>query len=104
MTFQRLLPLLLIVTISGPVYAASSPSTGSVTAPTQDVQQILGDEQTMALILALQSDPEMQALLNDPAVLSAVQSGDLNALTTNPKFLKLLENQKVKEIQKRVVE
>jgi hypothetical protein len=58
----------------------------------------------MALILSLQDDPEMQALLNDPALLEAVQAGDLSALTANPRFMKLLDNAKVKEIQKRVGE
>ena len=71
----------------------------------QELQQkMLGDEQTMALILSLKDDPEMQALLNDPKVQEAVQSGDLSALTANPRFMKLPDNAKVKEIQKRVGE
>jgi hypothetical protein len=101
MNLRRFLPLVLIVFLCSPVYAEPAPTSGQV----QELQQkMLGDEQTMALIHSLKDDPEMQALLNDPAVLSAVQSGDLSALTANPRFMKLLENAKVREIQKRVGE
>ena len=63
-------------------------------------ERMMNDEGIMRLISALQGDPEMQAILNDPAILNAVQSGDVNTLTHNPTFLKLLNNPRVKEIQK----
>jgi hypothetical protein len=93
------------MSLCGPIHAASDQSSGSVTSQVQELQQkMLADDQTMALILSLQNDPEMQALLNDPVLLEAVAAGDLTALTANPKFMKLLDNAKVKEIQKRVGE
>ena len=105
MNFQRFLPLALIVCLCGPVHAASEQPSGPAIPQVQELQQkMLTDEQTMALILSLQNDPEMQALLKDPALLEAVQAGDLSALTANPRFMKLLDNAKVKEIQKRVGE
>ena len=104
MRVKRLLPLLLMGILCSPVHAEPTPQ-ASTSGQIQELQQkMLGDEQTMALILSLKDDPEMQALLNDPAVLEAVQAGDLSALTANPRFMKLLENAKVKEIQKRVGE
>ena len=105
MNFKRLVPILLTVALCGPVHAASDQPSGSATLQVQELQQkMFADEQVMALILSLKDDPEMQALLSDPAALSAVQSGDLSALTANPKFMKLLDNATIKEIQKRVGE
>ena len=65
-------------------------------------EKILHDKEIMGLILALQSDPEVQELLNDPSVLNAVSSGDFTTLTGNPRFMRLLENARVKEIQRRL--
>lgn len=60
------------------------------------------DEGIMALIRAMQNDPEMQALLSDPAIIRAVQAGDIGTLINNPDFLKLLNNPRVREIEKRI--
>jgi hypothetical protein len=63
-------------------------------------ERMRNDKGIMSLISALQNDPEMLALLNDPAIMSAVQSGDLGALTNSPAFMKLLDNPRVREIEK----
>lgn len=63
-------------------------------------ERMLKDEGTMALIRELQNDPEMQTLLRDPAVLRAIQAGDIGTLTSNPDFMKLLNNPRVREIEK----
>ena len=65
-------------------------------------QRMLDDEGIMALIYALQSDPELQALLANPAILGAVQSGDVAALVNNPAFLKLLNNPQIRQIEKKL--
>jgi Domain of unknown function (DUF4124) len=65
-------------------------------------ERMLNDEGIMALIRALQNDPEMRALLNDPAILRAVQAMDIATLTNTPAFMKLLNNPRVREIEKRV--
>ena len=67
------------------------------------VNEMQGNEDIMPLIRALQDDPEMRALVNDPAVMKAISAGDLGALTANPKFMKLLKNPKVQEIQKKML-
>lgn len=64
--------------------------------------RMLQDQGTMEQIRALQNDPEMQALLSNPDVIRAVQSGDYSVLVTNPAFLRLLNNPRVKEIGKRM--
>lgn len=64
--------------------------------------RMLQDQGVMEQIRALQNDPEMQALLSDPNVIRAVQSGDYSVLVNNPAFLRLLNNPRVKEIGKRM--
>ncbi len=65
-------------------------------------EQMLNDEGVMALISAMQGDPEMRSLLSDPAVVNAVQAGDVASLMANPAFLKILDDPRVKEIEKRL--
>ncbi len=65
---------------------------------------MMGDPEVMNKILLLQNDPDFQAVLQDPEVMSAVMSGDINALLTNPTFMKLLEHQQVQEITKELDE
>ena len=65
-------------------------------------QTLLGNPEIMTMILALQSNPAMQAILADPAVMRAVSAGDLNALLAHPKFLELLNDPTVREIVKQV--
>lgn len=75
----------------------------SVTPQVKELQEkMLGDEGVMALIMALQNDPEMQALLNDPAVVEAVKAGDIGVLANNPRFMNLLNKPQVREIQRKV--
>lgn len=105
----RFVPFLLALYLCGAIQAGTAVAEentsqqSSVKTQVQDIQEKLtGDREIMALIFSLQNDPEIQALLNDPAVLKAVNAGDIDALTKNPRFMELLNNPKVLEIQKRV--
>lgn len=64
-------------------------------------KSIASDAGTMSMITSLQNDPEVQELLKDPAIMSAVASGDVTALMAHPQFLKLLDNPKIQEIQRK---
>jgi hypothetical protein len=64
--------------------------------------RILKDEGAMALISSLQNDPELQALLRDPATLAAIQTMDISTLMGNPAVMKLLNNPQVRKIEKRM--
>ena len=76
---------------------------GSIAPKVEELKgRMLNDEGIMALIRAMQNDPDMQALLNDPAVLRAVQEMDINTLINNPSFMKMLNNPRVQEIEKRM--
>ena len=59
---------------------------------------IMANPQNMKLINGLKNDTDVQAVLSDPKILSAIKSGNYTSLATNPKFLKLMNNQKIKQI------
>jgi len=56
----------------------------------------------MNLARSLQDDPDFQEVLQDPEIMKAVQAGDISALMSNPRFMKLLNNQAVQDIKKRL--
>ncbi|MBU1168063.1 MAG: DUF4124 domain-containing protein [Proteobacteria bacterium] len=64
--------------------------------------RMMNDQGIMDLIREMQFDKDMQALLNDSAIMSAIQAGDINTLQNNPDFLKILDNPRVKEILNRM--
>jgi hypothetical protein len=65
-------------------------------------QKMLADESILQLILALQNDPDFQDILQDESIMKAISSGDFNALMTNPKIVKLMNNSNVQEIKRKV--
>ncbi len=79
-------------------------SNKSVSTQLQTLQKsMMDDEQVMNMIISLQNDPDFQEILKDPAIINAVNSGDINTLISNPKFMKLLNNPKFQKIKKEVV-
>jgi hypothetical protein len=82
-------------------------STGIDSARRSEIEvlqkSMVSDQATMSLITSLQNDPEVQALLQDPAIMSAVTSADVTTLMANPQFLKLLQNPKIQEIEKKAI-
>lgn len=88
---------------SAPKAAASSEkSTAQNDALSQQVQQLQSslakDPQTLQSIMSLQSDPQIQAVLNDPAIAKAIQDGDYTSLMNNPKIQALENNAHVKQL------
>ena len=114
-----------VLSFDGSVYTIRTASLGTITVPAsrvhtihmegsgssltekheyRDLQQgILGSPDTLNMILGLQDDPDVQAVLQDAELMKAVQAGDLERLLANPKFLRLLENPRVQDIGKRVL-
>jgi hypothetical protein len=81
----------------------SSNNNGPIVPTVDDLKnQIMKDEGIMALIREMQNDQELQVLLNNPEIMSAIQAGDITTLVNNPDFLKLLNNPRVKEIEKKL--
>ena len=48
-------------------------------------QRLISDPAVFGMIMALQSDPAIRAVLSDPAFLSLITSGNLQAIQGNPK-------------------
>jgi hypothetical protein len=63
---------------------------------------MLGDREIVETIRALQNDPDVQKILQDPEIMRAVQTGDIAALMRNPAFVKLLNKQAVQDINKKL--
>lgn len=64
-------------------------------------EKMVSDKEIMTMILSLQNDPDFAKALEDPAIVKAVNEGDVATLTANPKFMKLLNNATVKEIRQK---
>ncbi len=64
--------------------------------------KMMSDQEIMCMIQSLQNDPEFKKIMEDPEIMKAVSEGDVAALTANPRFMKLLDNSTVKDIQKKV--
>jgi len=80
-------------------------SSASLSSEAQALQQLmLSDDQLLNNVLSLQDDLEVQAILQDPALVGAVSSGNIDALISNPKFMQLLLNPKIQALTRQVVE
>lgn len=83
--------------------AASSQGYSTSAAQVKAIQEkMLSDQEIMALIPTLQNDPEFKKILADPEIMKAVNAGDIDALTANPKFMNLLNNPTVQKIEQKV--
>ena len=87
--------------------ASSSKSPAHADPLSGDIQQLqkslVQDPATMQSIMNLQTDPQIQAILNDPAIAKAIQEGDYTSLLGNPKIQALEENEHVKELVRQQV-
>ena len=104
-----LIAVLLVLLLGGAAGAAPPVKDGeadrAATSRVEEMQKrMLNDPGILEIILALQNDPDMQALVNDPKLVAAAQAGDLGPLLSDPRFLKLLDNSRVREIQQRVTD
>jgi hypothetical protein len=82
--------------------AASNPA---INAEIQTLHTLMeNDQEIMNKINSLQNDPDFQEIMRDPAIINALNSGNIAALISNPKFMRLLNNETVQEIQKKLVQ
>lgn len=105
-----------VISLSDGVYAMKSPVLGSLKIDESNINSItsiqstreeiqalksemLSNDELLDIILALRNDPDFQAALEDPTVLEAVNSGDINALLANQNFVKLLNNPRILTIR-----
>ena len=64
--------------------------------------ELANDPDAMRLILQLQDDPQIQALLNDPQIMESIQKGDYSGLMNNPKIQSLETDAKIQELLRHV--
>lgn len=60
--------------------------------------RMMADPALMADIQSIASDPEVVALVSDPAFLQAAQSKNISAIQANPRTAQLMNNPKVKAL------
>lgn len=81
------------------------PGTASLKTKIDQVHgEITNNPEMMKAVNSLANDPHFQEALKDPQLVTAAKSGDVNALMQNEKFMKLLDNAKVKEIEGKLKE
>jgi len=96
---KLIMPLLLSMLLYAGLAFAAPVSSGIDEQQLQQMQErMMGDPKVMALIQSLQNDPEMLVLLADPSFLQAVTSRNVDAISTDPRFVKLMSNPKIREI------
>ena len=61
-------------------------------------QQLMSNQEVMALINSLQHDPQVREILADPEIMQAISAGNIQALMNNPKFKTLLDNPTIQSI------
>jgi hypothetical protein len=96
------------IVYSGDVSNAPNVAASSDKAPvhddamTHEFQQLQSslaqDPATLQSIMSLQSDPQIQAVVSDPAIMKAIQEGDFTSLLNNPKIQALENNEHVKQL------
>lgn len=81
---------------------ASGKSSVADDAAAGNIQQLLNglaqDPATLQSITSLQSDPQIQAVLSDPAIMKAIQDGDFTTLLGNAKIQSLESDAQVKRL------
>jgi hypothetical protein len=83
-----------------------STSSSRQSGQTGDVKSLqdkmMSDQEVMSMIQSLKDDPQFNKILEDPEIMKAVSMGDTAALMANPKFLQLLHNPTVRDIQQKM--
>jgi hypothetical protein len=64
----------------------------------------MGNQEILQMILSLLNDPDIQGIVEDPSIIDAVNRSDIEALSSNPKFMKLLDNPAIQEITNKLTE
>lgn len=84
---------------------AAPPHTSDINSQVHSLQdRMQADEKIMKKIRSLKDDPAFQKVLEDPELLDAVSRGDVETLMADPKFLQLMQNPTVQDIQKKMAE
>ncbi|MFT7221963.1 MAG: hypothetical protein ACI8Z1_003586 [Candidatus Azotimanducaceae bacterium] len=83
---------------SGSDPLAAAPMSAGQSAVQSLQSSMTNNPGVMTMIMSLQNDPDMQAVIGDPEVMRAIENFDLEALKNHPKIKKLMQNSKVRDI------
>jgi hypothetical protein len=61
-------------------------------------QQIVGNPETLSLIMGLGNDPTIQAVISDPEIKAAIARGDFEMLMAHPKIQQMMQHPTVRKI------
>lgn len=76
-----------------------TPNTGNSADNLADIEgRIMADPEIISMVMSLQQDPEVQAILNDPAIMQAIAARDVESLRNNPKIRRLEGNATIRKI------
>lgn len=84
------------------IRSKSAPQSGAGNDRKSLQEKMMSDQEIMALIPSLQNDPDFKKIMEDPELMKAVAEGNIAVLIADPRFMKLLSNPTVQEIQKKV--
>jgi hypothetical protein len=65
-------------------------------------EKMIGDKEIMSMVQQLRNDPAFKGIPEEPESMQAVNSDDVATLTSNPRFMNLLNNSTPREIQSKV--
>jgi len=82
--------------------AATAPQVGLESSVQQIQSSIFSSAALMSSIMQMQDNPEMQAVLNDPELMQAIQRFDIEAIQNNPKIIRLMKSRDMQQIQSKV--
>jgi hypothetical protein len=88
-----------------PAQVKGKEQTTATEAQVHALQQLMMDDpEIIGMLLTLLNDPDVQGLLEDPSIIEALNARDIEALTSNPKFMKLLENPTIRDITGKIAQ
>ncbi|MDO8661983.1 MAG: hypothetical protein Q7K98_02015 [Candidatus Omnitrophota bacterium] len=65
-------------------------------------QKIMGNPDAAAAIKSLSANPQIKALAEDPEIVNAAKSGNIQELFSNKKFTDVLESPEIQETAKKI--
>lgn len=77
-----------------------SPGRATQSQLEQIQNRIMADPKVLPLVMSLQQDPDIVALLNDPQIIQAILSGQTDSLQNHPKIHQLESNPTIQKIMR----
>ena len=88
-----------IQTIHGSMSHSKSPEQTRASVNMEQIQSsLLANGDAVNIIMGLQNDPAVKAILGDRDIMAAIQRGDYDSLAKNPKIKKLMNKAEIRQI------